>query len=204
VADIKAQDVQRLRQETGAGMMDCKRALQEADGDMDRAKEILRLKGLAKSQKLSERVADEGVVDAYLHTPDPGMPAKVGVLVELNCSTDFVAKTDAFRTLARLIAMHIAAARPDYLSRDDVPLEVVASERNIATEQAGGKPPHVVDKIVEGRLNAWYAERVLLDQIHIRDEKGQETIQAMLDRASAEVGEPVRVRRFARFRVGGE
>ena len=204
MADIGAKDVQRLRQETGAGMMDCKRALQEADGDLEKAKEVLRLKGLAKSQKLSERSADEGVVEAYLHTPDPGMPPKVGVLVELNCSTDFVAKTDGFRKLARDIALHIAAARPDHLTREDVPEEVVERERAIATEQAAGKPDHIVEKIVEGRLKDWYAERVLLEQIHIRDEKGKDTIQDLLDRASAEMGEPVRVRRFARFRVGGE
>jgi elongation factor Ts len=204
VPEITAKDVQRLRQETGAGMMDCKRALQEADGDFEKAKEVLRLKGLAKSQKLSERSADEGVVEAYLHTPDPGMPPKVGVLVELNCSTDFVAKTDGFRKLARDVALHIAAARPDYLSREDVPEEIVERERAIAREQASGKPDHIVDKIVEGRLKDWYAERVLLDQIHIRDDKGKETIQDMLDKATADVGEPVRVRRFARFRVGGE
>ena len=202
--EITAKDVQKLRQETGAGMMDCKRALQEADGDIEKAKEVLRLKGLAKSQKLSERSADEGVVEAYLHTPDPGMPPKVGVLVELNCSTDFVAKTDGFRKLARDIALHIAAARPDYLSREDVPEEVVERERTIAAEQAAGKPENIVEKIVEGRLKDWYAERVLLEQIHIRDDKGKETIQDMLDKATAEVGEPVRVRRFARFRVGGE
>jgi elongation factor Ts len=204
VAEISAKDVQRLRQETGAGMMDCKRALQEADGDFDKAKEVLRLKGLAKSQKLSERSADEGVVEAYLHTPDPGMPPKVGVLVELNCSTDFVAKTEGFRKLARDIALHIAAARPDYLAREDVPDEIVERERAIAAEQASGKPDHIVEKIVEGRLQDWYAERVLLDQIHIRDDKGKETIQDLLDHASAGMGEPVRVRRFARFRVGGE
>ena len=204
MADIKASDVKALRDATGAGMMDCKRALQEADGDVEKAKEILRLKGLAKSQKLSERSANEGVVEAYLHAPDPGMPPKVGVLVELNCSTDFVAKTEGFRKLARDIALHIAAARPDYLSRDDVPPETIERERSIAAEQAKGKPDHIVEKIVEGRLNDWYSERVLLEQIHIRDDKGKETIQDMLDKVTAEVGEPVRIRRFARFRVGAE
>ncbi len=204
MSEIKASDVKTLRDATGAGMMDCKAALQEADGDFEKAKEILRLKGLAKSQKLSERSADEGVVESYLHTPDPGMPPKVGVLVELNCSTDFVAKTDGFRKLARDIALHIAATRPDYLSREDVPEEVIARERSIAAEQAKGKPDHVVEKIVEGRLKDWFQERVLLEQIHIRDDKGKETIQDMLDKTTAEVGEPVRIRRFARFRVGGE
>jgi len=202
--EIKAEDVKKLRDATGAGMMDCKRALQEADGDVAKATEVLRLKGLAKSQKLSERSANEGVVEAYLHTPDPGMPPKVGVLVELNCSTDFVAKTDGFRKLARDIALHIAAARPDYLSREDVPVEVVDAEKRIATEQAAGKPENIVEKIVEGRVNELFKERVLLDQIHIRDDKGKETIKDMLDKASAEVGEPVRIRRFARFKVGVE
>ncbi|MFY9588695.1 MAG: translation elongation factor Ts [Actinomycetota bacterium] len=204
MAEIKASDVKALRDATGAGMMDCKAALQEADGDLEKAKEVLRLKGLAKSQKLSERSADEGVVEAYLHTPDPGMPPKVGVLVELNCSTDFVAKTDGFRKLAKDIALHIAATRPDYLSREDVPEDVIARERSIASEQAKGKPDHVVEKIVEGRLKDWFQERVLLEQIHIRDDKGKETIQDMLDKTTADVGEPVRIRRFARFRVGGE
>jgi elongation factor Ts len=132
------------------------------------------------------------------------MPAKVGVLVELNCSTDFVAKTDQFRQLARTIAMHLAAARPDYLTREEVPADVVERERSIAAEQAKGKPDHIVSKIVEGRMRDWFAERVLLEQIHIRDEKGKDTIQDLLDKATAEVGEPVRIRRFARFRVGGE
>ena len=202
--DISAKDVKALRDATGAGMMDCKAALVEAGGDVDKAKEVLRLKGLSSAKKLSERASNEGVVESYLHTPDPGMPAKVGVLVELNCSTDFVAKTDEFRKLARDIALHIAALRPDYVSRDDVPEETVDREREIVAKQAEGKPAHVVDKIVEGKINDWFADRVLLDQIYVRDDQGKTTIGDMLDRASADFGEPVRVRRFARFRVGGE
>jgi elongation factor Ts len=201
---VDAKEVKRLRDETGAGFMDCKRALEESGGDLERAKEILRTRGLASARKLSERPSNEGLVEAYLHQPDPGMPPRVGVLVELNCGTDFVAKTPAFRQLARDIALHIAAARPDYLSRDDVPPETIEREREIAARQAEGKPPHVVERIVEGKLNEWYAERVLLDQVFVRDEGRRRTIQELLDAASAEFGEPVRVRRFARFRVGGD
>jgi elongation factor Ts len=202
--EIKATDVKALRDATGAGMMDCKKALTEAGGDLSKAKEILRLKGLASAKKLSERVSNEGIVEAYLHQPDPGMPPKVGVLVELNCATDFVAKTDAFRQLARDIALHIAAARPDYLSSDEIDAETVEREKEIIAKQAEGKPANVVSKIVEGKIKDWFAERVLLDQVYIRDEKGKMTIQAMLDARSSEFGEPVRVRRFARFRVGGD
>jgi elongation factor Ts len=202
--EIKATDVKALRDATGAGMMDCKKALTEAGGDLEKAKEVLRLKGLASAKKLSERASNEGIVEAYLHQPDPGMPPKVGVLVELNCATDFVAKTDAFRQLARDIALHIAAARPDYLSREEIDSETVEREKEIIAKQAEGKPANVVEKIVEGKLKDWFAERVLLDQVYIRDEKGKMTIQEMLDARSSEFGEPVRVRRYARFRVGGE
>jgi elongation factor Ts len=184
--------------------MDCKRALEEAGGDIEKAKQILRERGLALSKKLSERSAEEGLVESYLHAPDPGMPPKVGVLVELNCATDFVAKTPRFRQLAKDLALHIAAARPDFLTRADVPADVVVREREIAAKQAEGKPAHVVDKIIEGKINDWYAERVLLDQAYVRDEKGKTRIQDLLDQAAAELGEPVRVRRFARYRVGGD
>jgi len=202
LAEIKPADVKRLRDETGAGMMDCKNALVEADGVVERAKQILRERGLATAKKLSERAAEEGVVGAYLHAPDPGMPPKVGVLVELNCSTDFVAKTPEFRQLARDVALHIAAARPSYVSREEVPGDVIEREREIYAKQAEGKPAHVVEKIVEGKLKDFYAEHCLLDQPYVRDDK--RTVGEMLDAAAAEMKEPIRVRRFARFRVGGE
>src|SRR2546425_8456541 len=131
-------------------MMDCKRALQEASGDVEAAKRILRERGMATQKKLADRSAEEGVVEAYLHAPDPGMPPKVGVLVELNCSTDFVAKTPEFRGLARDIALHIAAARPTFVSRNEIPAEVVEREREIYAKQAEGKPAHVIEKIVDG------------------------------------------------------
>lgn len=202
--EIKAADVKALRDATGAGMMECKKALQEAKGDVEEAKKLLRERGLASAKKMSERAAGEGLVEAYLHRPDPNLPPKIGALVELNCATDFVAKTDQFRRLARDVALHVAAAQPDYLSRDEVPASTVEREKEIAAKQAEGKPPHVVEKIVEGKLKDWFAERVLLDQIFVRDEKGKITIQDLLDQAAAEMKEPVRIRRFARFRVGGE
>lgn len=202
MAAVTSADVKRLREETGAGMLDCRNALVEAEGDVERAKQILRERGLSTAKKLSERAAEEGLVEVYLHTPDPSMPPKVGVLVEVNCSTDFVAKTEPFRKLAREIALHIAAARPTYVSRDEIPSDVIEREREIYAKQAEGKPAHVIEKIVEGKLKDFYAEHCLLDQPHVRDDK--RTIGEMLDAAAAELKEPVRVRRFARFRVGGE
>ncbi|MGH2830082.1 MAG: translation elongation factor Ts [Actinomycetota bacterium] len=204
--EIKAADVKALRDATGAGMMECKKAIAEAGGDMDKAKQILRERGLASAKKLSERAAGEGVVEAYLHQPDPTLPPKVGVLVELNCATDFVAKTEGFRTLARNLALHVAASRPEYLSREEVPAGVIERETEIYRKEAEAqnKPAAAMEKIVEGKLRAFYEERVLLNQIYVRAEDGKTTIAEMLDSAAAEMKEPVRVRRFARFRVGGE
>lgn len=202
--DIKATDVKALRDATGAGMMDAKNALVDAGGDMEQAKKVLREKGLASAKKLSERAAGEGVVEAYLHQPDPSLPPKVGVMLELNCSTDFVAKTEGFRTLARNIALHITAARPEFLSREEIAADVIEREREIYQKEAeaAGKPAAAIEKIVEGKLKAYFEERVLLDQKYIRDDSM--TVGEMLDHAAAEMKEPVRIRRFARFRVGGE
>jgi elongation factor Ts len=202
MADITAAHVKQLRDATGAGMMDVKRALQEADGDMDRARQILRERGLASAKKFATRGAEEGLVEAYLHKPDPGMPAKVGVLVELNCATDFVAKTERFQTIAREVALHISFADPLYVDRDSVPEDVVEKEIEIYRKQAEGKPEHVIAKMVEGKLNAFFAERCLVDQPYIRDDS--KTVGQLLAEATAELKEPVRVRRFARFRVGVE
>lgn len=184
--------------------MDCKQALEDAGGDMDKAKDLLRERGIAKAQKLSERAADEGVVYAYLHKPDVNMPPKVGTMVELNCSTDFVAKTEAFGKLAHEIALHITAARPMVVSRDEMPQDAVEKEKDLIAAQAKaeGKPEQVVEKIVEGRIKTFFAENVLLDQPWTRDP--DKTIQELLDEASAEMKEPIRVKRFARFRVGAE
>lgn len=199
---ITSADVKRLREETGAGMMDCKRALEEAGGNLDAAKRLLREWGMASARKLAGRAAEEGLVEAYLHQPDPSLPPGVGVLLELNCATDFVAKTPGFRRLARDIALHIAASDPTYLSRDEVPEDVVRQEREIYAKQAEGKPEKVVERIVEGKLNDFYSKSCLLDQPYVRDEK--RTVGELLAEAAAELKEPVRVRRFARFRVGFE
>jgi len=198
--EITAAQVKALRDDTGAGMMDCKQALQEADGDLERAKQILREAGKAGVQKRAGRSATQGVVDAYLHTPDPNLPPKLGVLVELDCETDFVAKTDEFQRLAHEIALHIAVADPAYLRREDVPDHVVEQERKIYATQAEGKPADIVERIVEGKLKDFYKQVVLLDQPYIRDDK--QTIQDLLDGYSAKVRERLVLRRFVRFKVG--
>jgi len=202
MTDINSEDVKRLRDATGAGWMDCKRALQEADGDFDRATVLLREQHKADAKKLSSRSAGEGIVDAYLHAPDPNLPAKVGVLVELNCATDFVAKTERFRDLARRVAQQIAATQPAYVSREDVPGDVIEKEKEIYRKQAEGKPANVVDKIVEGKLEKFYELMCLVDQPYIRDDSKK--VGELLDEASAELKEPVKVRRFAYFKVGAE
>jgi elongation factor Ts len=198
--EITAAQVKALRDATGAGMMDCKQALQEADGDLERAKQILREAGKAGVQKRAGRSATQGVVDAYLHTPDPNLPPKLGVLVELDCETDFVAATDEFQRLAHEIALHIAVADPAYLRREDVPDHLIKQEREIYATQAEGKPANIVERIVEGKLNDFYKQVVLLDQPYIRDDK--QTIQDLIDGYSAKVRERLVLRRFARFRVG--
>lgn len=198
--EIKASDVKALREETGAGMMECKKALQDAGGDLDKARQLLRERGAERGKKFATRAAEEGLVEAYLHAPDPNLPAKLGVLVELNCATDFVAKTERFRDLAKQIAMHISFARPEYLTREEVPADVIDREKEIYRKQAEGKPENVIDKIVEGKLNAFFGEICLLDQPYIRDDS--KTIGRLLEEATGELQEPVRVRRFSWFRVG--
>jgi elongation factor Ts len=200
--EITAAQVKALRDATGAGMMDSKQALQEAGGDFERAKQILREAGKAGVQKRATRSATQGVVDAYLHTPDPNLPPKLGVLVELDCETDFVAKTDEFQRLAHEIALHIAVADPAYLRREDVPDNVIKQEREIYAAQAEGKPDHIVERMVEGKLKDFYQQVVLLDQPYIRDDK--QTIQDLLDAYSAKVREKLVLRRFVRFKVGDD
>jgi elongation factor Ts len=198
--EITSAQVKALRDATGAGMMDSKRALQEADGDFEKAKQILRESGKAGISKRAGRAAGEGVVEAYLHTPDPNLPPKLGVMVELDCETDFVAKTDEFRRLARDIAMHVAAADPTYISRDNIPEDVLERERKIYAAQAEGKPDHIVERIVEGKLKDFYKQVALLDQPFIRDQ--DKTIQELLEEYSTRVRENLVLRRFSRFRVG--
>ncbi|MDQ3771617.1 MAG: translation elongation factor Ts [Actinomycetota bacterium] len=202
MADIKAQDVKALRDATGAGMMDAKKALQESDGDIDAAKRLLREKGLADAAKRSGRAAGEGIVYSYMHRPDPNYPPKLGVLIELNCETDFVAKTEAFERLAKDIAMHISFSNPGFLEREQVPQDVIDEESAIYAKQAkdSGKPEQVIEKIVTGKLEAFYKDRVLLDQEWIQDKT--KTIASLLDEAKASMGENVSVGRFARIRVG--
>jgi elongation factor Ts len=196
--DVTAEMVKRLRDATGAGMMDCKRALIEADGDLDRATELLREKGLASAAKRAGRSANQGLVDAYIHFNNT-----VGVLVEVNCETDFVANTDEFRTLVKDLALHVASpSAPRWITRDEVPTSVLEAEQRIAEAQAreAGKPDTVVPKIVEGKIEAFLKDHVLLDQPFVKDDT--KTIQQYLDEVSAKTGEKVQVKRFARFRLG--
>lgn len=197
---MSADDVKKLRAATGAGILECKKALEETGGEFEKAKDLLRTRGLAAAKKFGERAAEEGIVYAYLHKPSPDLPAKLGVMLELNCATDFVAKTDRFQKLAHEVALHIAFAAPAYVSRDEVPGDVLAREKEIYAKQAEGKPDNVVEKIVTGKVEAFFADNCLLDQKYIRDDK--QTISQLLDAVSAELKEPVKVRRFSYFRVG--
>ncbi len=194
-----AQQVKELRDRTGAGVMDCKEALAASQGDVQAAVEYLRKKGLAAAAKRAGRETREGQVTSYIH---PG--AKLGVLVEIACETDFVAKTDAFQQLIKDVAMHVAAANPGYVSRDDVPGDVVEKEREIYRAQMADqkKPPQVVDKIVEGKLEKFYTEQCLLEQPFIKDATGKTKVRDLVDGVNAKTGERIVVRRFARFQVG--
>ena len=194
-----AQLVRELRDRTGAGVMDCKEALQEAKGSLDGAVEYLRKKGLAAAAKRAHREAREGAVGTYIH---PG--AKLGVLVEVNCETDFVARTDAFQELVKDLGMQVAAASPVYVAREDVPGAVIEKEREIYRGQLADqkKPPQVVDKIIEGRLEKFFSEQCLLEQPFIKDASGKTRIKDLVDGVNAKTGERVVVKRFARFQVG--
>ncbi|MEO2065836.1 MAG: translation elongation factor Ts [Desulfurobacteriaceae bacterium] len=197
MAEITTQMIKELREKTGAGIVDCKKALVEAGGDMEKAVEILRKKGAAKAAKKAERATAEGAVFSYIHGG-----GKVGVLVELNCETDFVARNETFKELGHEIAMQIAAMAPEYVSREDVPPEVVEKEKAVLKEQAmaEGKPEHIVEKIVEGRLAKFYSEKCLLEQPWIKDDS--KTIKDLITDYITKLGENIKVRRFARFEVG--
>jgi elongation factor Ts len=200
MATIPATDVKALRDRTGAGMMDCKAALQEASGDVDKAVEILRVKGQAQAAKRGAREATEGVVHSYLHAT-----GKIGALVEVDCETDFVAKTEDFQGFARDVALHVAAARPLYVTEDEVPEDAKQAELRIYEEQAQDKPTEVRPKIAEGRLRKWLDEVVLLRQPHVNADKHEgKTIDELRQEVAARTGENVVIRRFARFEVGGE
>ena len=194
---ITAKDVKELRDKTGAGMMDCKKALQETDGDMEKAIDILRTSGAAKAAKRSERATNHGTLGSYLH-----FGGRIGVLVELNCETDFVANTEDFQQLAKDLAMHVAAANPLAVRIEDVPEAVVAKEREIYLEQvkAEGKPENIQDKIVEGKLKKFFKENVLLEQPFVKDP--DKSVEALVTEVSAKTGENIGVARFARMEVG--
>ncbi|GEA15237.1 MAG: elongation factor Ts [Moorella sp. (in: firmicutes)] len=194
---ISAADVKELRNRTGAGMMDCKKALEESGGDMEQAIEYLRKKGLATAAKRAGKIASEGLVHAYIHGG-----GRIGVLIEVNCETDFVAKTDAFKELVHDLAMQVAASRPEYIAREDVPEEVLAKEKEILRAQAlnEGKPEKVIDRIVAGRLEKFFQDNCLLEQPFIKDM--DRTIQDLINEAVAKLGEKIVVRRFVRYEVG--
>jgi len=194
---ITAEQVKALRDKTGAGMMDCKKALSEAAGDLEKATDLLRKRGVVQAAKRAGRTTSEGLIGHYIH-----MGGKIGVLVEVNCESDFVARTDDFQSLVREIAMHIAAANPLYVRRDDVPPGLVEKEREIYRDQLkdAGKPEAVVEKIIDGKLGSYYQQVVLLEQPSIRDPKT--TIEQLVTMAIAKLGENITIARFTRYKVG--
>ncbi len=199
---VSMDQVKELRDMTGAGMMDCKKALEESGGDLDKAVTLLRERGIAKAAKRMDRATANGVIESYLHRTGD-YPPQVGVLIELDCESDFVAKGEAFRTLARELAIHIAAANPRWITREEVPAEIVDAEREVATRryEAEGKPAQVIPKIVEGQLTSFYKETVLLEQAWVKDPNT--TIENLIKENISRLQENIVVRRFARFDVKG-
>jgi len=200
-----AQDVARLREKTGAGMMDCKKALVETDGNFDKAMDYLREKGIASAAKREGKIAAEGIVDSYIH-----MRGKIGVLVEVNCETDFVAKSDEFRALVHSLALQIAAAKPLYVSRDEVPAEIIQKEKDILLAQIkndpknANKPIAIVEKMIEGKVGKYYEENCLLDQVFTgpTENDSELKVSQLIVNATAKIGEKISVRRFARYEMG--
>lgn len=199
MTDISAKMVKELREKSGAGIMDCKEALSECDGDMEKAVDFLRKKGLATAAKRAGRATSEGTIQSYIH-----MGGKIGVLVEVNCETDFVAKTDDFTSFAKDLAMHIAATSPVGVTPDDVPQSIIEREKEIYRAQAleMGKPEKMIDKIVDGKLNKFFKDSCLLNQAFVRDP--DKTIQDVLNEVIAKTGEKIEIKQFARFQVGAE
>jgi elongation factor Ts len=193
---ITSEMVRTLREKTGAGMMDCKKALTESEGDFEKAVSLLRQKGLASAGKKAGRVASEGIIGSYIHM------GKIGVMVEVNCETDFVARTEDFNDLVKDLSMHIAAANPSYLSRDDVPQDVIESEKEIYRVQIKDKPQHIIEKIVEGKLDKFYTETCLLDQIFIKDPEQKKKIKDLIADNISRLGENIVIRRFVRYQLG--
>ena len=196
MSKISASLVKELREKTGAGMLDCRNVLQETDGDLDKAVDLLREKGLSKAAKKSSRIAAEGLVEAYIHG------GRIGVLVEVNSETDFVAKTDEFKEFVKDVAMQIAASSPKYVSREEVPEEIINHEKEVLTQQAmnEGKPQNIAEKMVEGRIEKFYKEIVLLEQPFIKDP--DKSIETLLKEKIAKIGENIKIRSFVRFEVG--
>ena len=194
---FSASDVKTLRERTGAGMMDCKNALVETNGDMEKAVDYLREKGIAQAAKKAGRIAAEGLVESYIH-----MGGRVGVLVEVNCETDFVSRGDQFKNLVHDIALHIAAANPSYVTKEEVPADVIEKEKEILRAQAmeEGKPANIVDRMVEGRIKNFYEDNCLLNQKFVKDPS--KTIEQLVIEATAQIGEKISIRRFARFEMG--
>lgn len=200
MAEIPAGDVKRLREMTGAGMMDCKRALQDTGGDIEAAVDLLRKKGIAKAQSKAGRTASEGTIESYVHKV--GGVARTGALVEVNCESDFVAKTDDFRELARELALQVAGAKPHYVRREEIPAAVVEREKAVYADQVKDKPANIVEKILAGKLEAFYEQVCLVDQVYIRDTAHKKKVSELIHEAAAKVGENISVARFARFEVG--
>jgi len=199
MAEISAAQVKELRDRTGAGMMECKKALTETGGDMEKAIDLLRAKGAAKAAKRSEREAKEGTIASYVH-----LGGRIGVLVEVNCETDFVARNEEFQKLARDLAMHIAAASPLAVAPEELPADVVERERAVYLEtvKQEGKPEKMWDKIVEGKLARFYKDVTLMEQIFVKDPEGKKTVRELVTEASAKTGENIQVRRFVRYALG--
>ena len=194
---ITAKQVAELRGQTGAGLMDCKKALTESEGDLEKAIPILRKKGMASASKKAGRATSEGLIESYIH-----LGGKVGVLIEVNCETDFVAKTDDFKSFVKDLCLHVAAVNPICISRDEVPADLIEKEREIAASQAEGKPPAAVQKIVEGKLNKYFATACLLDQPFVKD--GEKSVQDILNEQISKLGENMQINRFSRFQIGEE
>ncbi|MBI4838348.1 MAG: translation elongation factor Ts [Nitrospirae bacterium] len=193
---IDANVVKELREQTGAGLMDCKRALTETGGSIEKALDVLRQKGLATAAKKASREASEGLIGSYIHMD------KLGVMVEINCETDFVAKTDDFRQLTKDVAMHIAAANPPYLKREDIPADVIAKEKEIYACQITGKPAPIVEKIVEGKLEKFYSDTCLMEQVFVKDPGQKKKVKDIVLDKIAKLGENIVIKRFVRFQLG--
>ena len=197
MAQIPAELVKTLREKTNVGMMECKSALTEADGDLEKAETILRKKGIAKADKKADRQTKEGIVASYIH-----LAGRVGVLIEVNCETDFVAKNESFRDFVKDVTLHIAASNPRFLQREDIPADFIAKEREIAAEQVKGKPANIVDKIVDGKVDKIFADNCLLEQAFIKNP--DITIRDLVKSKISELGENLVIRRFVRYAVGEE